>query len=274
MSKITLIFIFLFSYTSFALADTLIKIKTDEGTVTEVMSNGTITRIDMAPEPGFMLINHKSHDIHMVLPEEKTIMNLSGDSSKGKTSSNVDIKLKAIGNGPKIVGYSTKKYRLLADGQDCGIIYGSKEAAKNADISNIYNAVNEIMDSQTQMMGGMTEMMSPCERAEMNISDQTKITGFPLKTLDENGALTSEILSINTKAKFPANTYTLPSGYKMTSMAEEMRNMQQSMQKSMQQQMPDMEQMMKQMGKSGEMPPEVMEQLKGMENMMKQFQQQ
>jgi len=111
--------------------------------------------------------------------------------------------------------------------------------------------------------------MDACERAELNLAAQTKVTGLPLRTEDNNGALTSEIVSINTKAKFSADTFNLPSDYTMTSMAEEMQNMQQQMQ----QRMPDMEKMMQQMGKSGEMPPEVEEQMKRMQEMMKQFQQ-
>ena len=273
MKIFLLIIFFLFSWAKFIQADTILKIKTEDGNISEIISNGKNTRISMAPEPGYVLINHTAQKMYMVLPEEKTIMNISVDSTKGSTPIKVDIKLSEVGKGPKIAGYSTKKYNLTADGQDCGTIFGSKAALNNKDVNHIFQAINEMMDNQSQMMGAASQMMDACERAEMNLAAQTKITGLPLRTLDTNGALTSEIQSINTREKLPANAFELPSDYTMTSMSEEMQNMQQQMQEQIQQQMPDMEKMMQQMGKSGQMPPEAMEEMKRMQEMMKQFQQ-
>lgn len=273
MSKIILIVTLFFSWSSIIYADTLVQIKTEDGNISKIMSNGKMTRISMAPEPGYILINHANQNMHMVIPEEKTIMNMSADMTKKTAPVKVNIKIKEIGKGPKIAGYSTKKYAVTADGQDCGMIYGSKKALKNTDINNIFNALNKMMENQSQMMGGMSEMMDACDRADMSsLADQGKIAGLPLRTTDRNGALTSEVLSIDSKANLPATNYELPSDYKMTSMAEEMQNMQQQMADEMQQHMPDMEKMMQQMGK-GEMPPEAMEQMKRMQEMMKQYQQ-
>ena len=269
MSKFFLIIALSFSWSNFLHADTLLKIKTEDGNLSEIMSNGNKTRMSMAPEPGYVLIDHTNQNMYMVIPEEKTIMNMSAGSTNTGEPVKVDIKLSEMGNGPKIAGYKTKKYSLKADGQDCGIIYGSKKALKNKDINNTFNAINKMIDNQSQLMGAASHMMDACERAEMNLAAQAKITGLPLRTEDNRGALTNEIVSINTKANFSADTFNLPSDYTMTSMAEEMQKMQQQMQ----QQMPNMEKMMQQMGKSGEMPPEVEEQMQRMQEMMKQFQQ-
>lgn len=260
MSKIALIITFVFSCSSIANADTLIRILTDEGNITEVKSNGTTTRIEMAPEPGYVLINHIKHSVYIIIPEEKMIMNMSAKTPTNNIMAKLDIKIRAVGNGPKIAGYATKKYTLTANGDDCGIIYGSKKALKNKNIRNIYNAVNEMVDNQNSMMGEMSQMMDACDRAETDLSEQTKIMGLPLKTVDKNGSVTSEIKSINTHAKISASAYKLPSGYRMTSMENEMLNMQNKM--------PNIEQMMQ----SGQISPEDMKQLQEMQNMLKQFQ--
>jgi len=264
MSKIILIITLLFSWSTMIQADTLLKVKTEDGNISEIMSNGQKTKISMAPEPGYVLINHTTQDMYIVIPEEKTIMKMGINSSKNNAPDKTDIKLSEIGKGPKIAGYPTTKYSLKADGHDCGTIFGSKTALKNKNVNNLFNAVNEVMENQNRMMGATSHMINPCERAEINLAAQAKITGLPLRSLDNKGALTSEIQSIDSNAKLPSSTFELPSDYTMTSMAEEMQNMQQ--------QMPDMEKMMQQMGKSGEMPPEAMEQMKRMQEMMKQFQ--
>jgi len=265
MLKITLPFIFIFSCASITHADTILKIKNEDSSVTEIMSNGEKTRFSMAPEPGYVLISHTDHDMFIIVPEEKSIMKMNMGMPTGNKPELVNIQIKSIGSGPKVAGYQTKKYTIKADGQDCGIVFGSKKALQNSDISKMFNDINQMMENQYQMMGGAMDMMDACERAEMNIAAQIETIGLPLRTLDKNGVLTSDVLSIETHATLPATTYELPSNYAMTSMAEEM--------KSMQEKMPDMEKMMESMNKSGHMPPDAIEELKRIEEMMKQFQQ-
>ena len=277
MSNFALMFIILFSSSYIAQADTLLKIKTEEGGVFEIMSDGKNTRISMSPEPGYILINHSNKTMFLVIPEGKRIMDMiSGMPAQQESKPlKVDIKIKQLSKGPEIAGYSTIKYSLKADGQNCGTIYGSKKALKNENLKNIYNSINQMMENQSRMMGGVFEMMDACERADMDPTSQTKVTGLPLRSVDKNGVLTSEIISIDTHAKLSADTFVMPSDYTVTTMADEMRGMQQQVadeMQNMQQHMPDMEEMMKQMSKSGQITPEAMDEIKKIQEMMEQLQ--
>lgn len=269
MYKATLMSILLISAINFVFADTLIKIKTEDGSISEIQSNGKSTRLSMAPEPGYVLINHSNNNMYIVMPEERTILNMKAEKSPAIPPAKLDVKIRELGKGPTIAGYATKKFNLTADGQDCGTIFGSQQALNNSDINKVFVAVNEIMASQNQMTGGMSPMKDACEQADMDLLGQTKMTGLPLKTLDANGALTSEVISINTREKFSDKNFDLPPDYTITTMAEMMQDMQQQMAEQMQEatkHMPDMEQMMNQMEN---MSPEMKEELEKMQERMK-----
>jgi len=265
MLKVTLILPLMLFILQSANAATVIEILSDDGSVMKIMSNGKMARVNHSDDSGYTLVDYKKQTVRVVVPQEKQVMDFSGDlpSMGGAKAKKVNFKFSAQGDGPKIVGYATKKYKILANGKNCGTVYGSMDAMKAAGISRMFDAMQIMMEKQTASMGGFANRLDDCQRADMHMNPG-KI-GIPMRSNDESGNLTSEVKRIDTGAKLPAGTFSIPKGYRIVSVAQQMRQAQQRMQG-----MPDMGQMMQQMQGSGQMSPEAMEQMQQMQEKMQQ----
>ncbi len=258
-----------------AIAATLIEVASENAGQTQVMMEGSKSRIDMGERQGYMLIDYKKQTMFAVIPEKRQILDMSGDmpSLGGKPVPKIKIELVSNGSGPMIAGYSTKKFTLKAEGKVCGTLFGSKAAMETTGIDKLFESMKTMAEKQRAAIGGYAAMLDVCTRANMDFASQGEKVGVPMRMLDANGKVTSEIKSIKTNASLPANAFVLPKGYKTTTMAEQMNRAKQGMGQGMnnsQGQMPDMQQMMKQMQQSGSMPPEAMEQMKRYQEMMQQ----
>lgn len=257
------------------IAATLIEVTSEDGGQTQVMMDGNQSRIDMGEGQGYMLIDHKKQTMFAVIPEKKQILDMSGDmpSMGGRTAPKIKTELVSNGSGPTIAGYSTKKFTLKAEGKICGTLFGSKAAMETTGIARLFESMKAMAEKQRAAMGGYAAMIDVCTRANMDFSSQGIKVGVPMRMLDANGKITSEIKSIKMNASLPANAFTLPKGYETITMADQMKRARQGLSQNMGQghgQMPDMQQMMKQMQQSGRMPPEAMEQMKRYQEMMQQ----
>lgn len=257
------------------IAATLIEVTSEDGGQTQVMMDGNQSRIDMGEGQGYMLIDHKKQTMFAVIPEKKQILDMSGDmpSMGGRTAPKIKTELVSNGSGPTIAGYSTKKFTLKAEGKICGTLFGSKAAMETTGIARLFESMKAMAEKQRAAMGGYAAMIDVCTRANMDFSSQGIKVGVPMRMLDANGKITSEIKSIKMNASLPANAFTLPKGYETITMADQMKRARQGLNQNMGQghgQMPDMQQMMKQMQQSGRMPPEAMEQMKRYQEMMQQ----
>jgi len=252
-------------------AATLIEIDSVEGGRTRVITDGSKARIDMSQDQGYVLIDYKTQSMHVVLPGEKQIMDMSGEmpAMAGKPPADVKVTVVPAGKGPEIAGYSTNKFTLKANGQNCGTIYGSLDAMKGSGIGKLLETMQKFEEKQRASMGSYADMMGPCERARMGMSDQAKTVGVPMREVDKKGNVDNEIIRIDTKAPLPANAFSLPGGYKTIVVADQMKQAKKAM-TEMNKHQPEMEAMMKQMQQSGNIPPEAMEQMKRLQEMMKQ----
>jgi hypothetical protein len=210
-----------------------------------------------------MVINGEDNTYYLVNPDERSVMDLSGflNSSAGTgTGSSVTTELKRKGNGPRIAGYDTVEYEMLADDRSCGVIFGSQAALKKVDeFAEVFSKMAARGSAVASQFGVPQD---PCIAAAGQSPEMLKRTGLPLRSLDKNGALQNEVIRIDTNAQLPANAFSVPPDYARQDMAQMQREARHQMQESI----PQMEQMMKQMQQSGELPPGAMEQ---MEQMMK-----
>jgi len=259
----------LFSHS--AIAATLIEVTSQGGGQTQVMMDGSKSRIDMGERQGYVLIDYKKQTMYAVIPEKRQILDMSGDmpSMGGRPVPKIKTELIPNGSGPTIAGFSTKKFTLKAEGKVCGTLFGSKAAMETTGIDKLFESMKTMADKQRTAMGGYAAMIDACTRANMDFASQGEKVGVPMKMLDASGRITSEIKSIKTNASLPANVFSLPSGYQTITMAEQMNRASQTMNNG-QTRMPDMQQMMKQMQQSGRMSPETMEQMKRYQEMMQQ----
>jgi len=256
-----------------AIAATLIEVTSQNGGQTQVMMDGSKSRIDMGERQGYVLIDYKKQTMYAVIPEKRQILDMGGDmpSMGGKPAPKIKTELVLNGSGPTIAGFPTKKFTLKAEGKVCGTLFGSKAAMETTGINKLFKSMKTMADKQRAAMGGYAAMIDVCTRANMDFASQGEKAGVPMKMLNANGKITSEIKSINTNASLPADAFVLPSGYQTITMAEQMNSAKQGMGQSMNNgrgQMPDMQHMMKQMQQSGRMSPEAIEQMKRYQEMM------
>ena len=259
-------------FLSGAQADVLITIKDGKGRTSAFSSDGKMARIEDKQMPGHAIINYQSGEFFMVDSKRKEIMRTVIESGGvADDSSTVSVSLKDKGGGQKIAGYSTRKYEMRANGEPCGTIYASSKLLQNKDVQAIFESMRNMQRFSRSMRGGMSGMMTVCQQANMQLADVIESSGAPMKVIDENGKLVSEVLAVDTNKKFPANHYDLPAGMKVVDMSEMMNQATQQTQEMMEN-MPDMNELMKQIQQSGGQMTEEMQQQ--MEKMQKMFEQQ
>ena len=258
-----------------ALADVQITIKGDKGGNSTFSSDGKMARIEDKLMPGYVIIDHASGDFYMVDTKRAEIMRSSiGKGSVAVNDSKISINLKDKGGGQKIAGYSTRKYEMIANGENCGTIYASSKLLKNNEVRAIFDSMRSMQQFSRNVTRGMSGIMSVCQQANMQLADMMESSGAPLRVLDQNGNLQSEVVAVDTKKKFAASHYVLPPGMKVVDMSDKMDATRGQTQQMMEN-MPDMGELMKQIQQGGgQMTEEMQQQMEKMQEMMKQLQQQ
>jgi len=246
-----------------AMAASMIETRDGQGHHSRIYIDGDRARVEMPEDEGYMVMDVKNNSMKAVIPKQRTVMDMSdmlkshGNTAAGSKHVNSSSKLK--GSGPKIAGYATQQYDIYANGQYCGSSYVSAQAFNDLDMKKFAHAM-QAMDQQIQekMSGmGLDQLTSACEQAEFQLSDKLQAMGFPLRFIDHNKKLLSEVTSISRNAKLPANAFAIPADYRVM-------NADKMMQDAVKQ-MPNMQELMK------NMPPEAMEMMrKNMEKMNQQ----
>lgn len=135
-------------------------------------------------------------------------------------------------------------------------------------MGHIFGAMQKMMAQAQSYAKAFNSNTEPCKMADRRITGKIQEIGMPLRAMDKNGALESEVTRIEKNAKLPPGAFSFPNNYEVQNVAQMQRGAQQQMQR----QMPQMEQMLKQMQESGNLPPEAMEQLERARKMMQQQQ--
>ena len=274
MIKRVQFFIILFLLSTSAMAGTIVEIL-DEDELTTVMIEGKQARINVSAQE-YVIINHKTNSVSFVNPQEKQVMLLSADDISGSGNSPVvNISVNSLGSGSEIAGYNKQKFTYTANGKSCGIIYGSKDAYQAKGIKELFNAMIIMMEQQRAIMGGFVNMVDVCTLADMNVSEHVNTIGVPMRT-ERNGQVRSEIKSIKVDVNLPTDTFVIPATYKTVTMHDQMKEVSGDVakaQKKVQQYQLQMQEMMRQMQQSGQVSPEMMEQMRQAQEMMKQYQQ-
>lgn len=259
-------------------ADIRVDINNGKGGNSSFSSNGKVVRMDDADQPGYMLIDLKTSQFKMVDTTSREVIDMSGmmppmSGAMPPSVPAVTINLKNTGSGPDIAGYPTQRYLVIANGTNCGTIFGSKKALQEKGMQSLLDAMKQLSQQANKMSRQFRTMRSVCEQADFENASTFQKTGAPMRIVDENGQIDSEVSKIDSNAQHPAGHYDTPKGFRVTSMQGKMNQaMQQNqrMQRQMPQGMPDMNQIMQQMQQGGGMPPEAMERIKQMQQMFKQ----
>lgn len=211
---------FLFATTT-APADTVIEFNYDN-TRSQFLTDGKMARINSRGTDDYMLVNFNTSSIYSVTPEDKQITNLSSSISSISLlkAPSIRLDIKPAGPGPVIAGYNTTKYRLSANGDYCGTLFASKEALKGSAIENMFGTLKTMTDNHLESLGGFAVVIPTCQLARMRLAEKLQYIGAPMRVLDIEGNIDSEITMINKNAGVAPHNYSLPTNYKKVSMFE------------------------------------------------------
>lgn len=241
------------------LAATMIEIKSDN-TLSRIYSDGKKARMEMDAGEDYTIIDPESGTAYTVMTSDKQVIKMTLTNEGVDTGAKVKVKMKKIGNGPKIVGYRTKKYDFYVNDQFCGSVFSSKKAMKDAQIEPIYTFIQSLTAKMQAFSSQLNMNNDPCMQGGVALAEQVMALGLALKSIEKDGSVSSEIVKIDKRAKLPANTFTVPQDYQV----QDMDDMHKSMQQELHKQGVNMEDMMQQLQESGNMPPEMLEKMKQM----------
>lgn len=223
-------------------ADTIIKQKDPDGSVTTTSIKGNTVRMDIPGEKAWQLWDLKTGTFYLVDPENRTITTMEF-GKKGKQQEASEGKVHKIGKGPKIAGFSTIEYKLEVDGRQCGKEYVSPDAAKPADIRHLLKGMAKVGSPESMLPEGMgaaiRAFQDPCDAASLSFGKQLAAKGMPMRSIDTNGNVETEVTAIDTHATLDASQFKLPADYKRTSVEAEVNDAMNEM-KQMMQNMKDM----------------------------------
>ena len=206
-------------------ADTVIEFKYLNN-MTQLLTNGEMARINARGSDEYMLVNFKTDTIYSVTPGKKQIFNLSDSmpSISSMFSPQLRVKLKPLGKGPAIAGYPTDRYRLSANGEECGSVFASREALKGTAVETVYGSIKTMADHHRQSLGGFAALVPVCQLAQMELGAKLQKIGAPMRILDKTGRVESEITKIIKNARVEPQYYAYPAKYRSVSVTEKLES--------------------------------------------------
>ncbi|HHH43390.1 MAG TPA: DUF4412 domain-containing protein [Gammaproteobacteria bacterium] len=225
-----------------AQAATLLEIKSG-GEVTRIYQEGSKSRMEIPGDKGYMVIDSAAISAHMVIPQERMVMDIT-DSLRNApdTATDSGIIFSKEGSGPRIAGYKTTRYRYSAGKQNCGTLFTSRDAMEDTGLDKMLGIMNRMSAQSRAMMSMLKQKTDPCQDYSSSLGEQLKGIGAPLRVLDANGTVVSDVLRIDKKAQLPKNAFVIPSDYQVQNTHKMMQDLQKQMQN-----MPDMQKLMEQM---------------------------
>lgn len=228
-----------------------------------VITDGHKARMSSNREE-YMLLDFDAATVKMVAPAKKRILTMKLANAKGGVTP-VKLTLKPTGRHADVAGFGAEQYDWLVNGKRCGSLLASKPAMKVEGVAVMMDAMRKLMRKQREAMGGFAMMMDDCKQGEMQLTEHFSRIGVPLRLMDAQGSIESEIRHIKTGVALPPGAFDTPKGYQVVSMEDSVKRAKQSLQ----QQMPAIRQQLQQLQQSGKLSPEAMQKLQGV---MKQYQ--
>ena len=259
--------------TTTASADTVIEFKYND-TKSQFLTNGKMARLNSRGTDDYKIVNFKTSMIYSVAPEDKQITNLSSSipSISGFKPLSVRLDIKPAGPGPVIAGYNTNKYRLSANGEYCGTLFASKDALKGSAIENMFGTLKTMADNHLESLGGFAAIIPTCQLARVRLAEKLQYIGAPMRVLDIEGNIDTEITRIIKNASVDPHNYSFPANYQKVSMDEKIEQVLSSSTQTERKprNKAELRRMMRELQRSGKQTPETREQMRRYREMMRQ----
>jgi hypothetical protein len=222
-------------------AATIVERRDTRGDKQKIIMEEQHARIETSNPNFYTLIDLGKKKAYMVNAERKELMVMAivgtplqppRDMPPPPKTSAVKAELIEKGKGPKIAGFTTVNYQVIADGKVCSENYFSSEAVKVPYVKAFIDAMYQMSSSRKPQ--GLP--VHPCQQAHDELEAQSMKLGVPMKSIIKSGSekgdkVRYEIISIQTDVKVPADIFTLPKKYQLKTEAQMLEEQQQAMRK-------------------------------------------
>jgi hypothetical protein len=239
--------------------------------LTTVATDGKFARMNISGSE-YVIVDYLKQTVNVVNPQKQQVMLL--DAAKLASTNNgslVRTSIQKLGAGIEVAGYPTQKYSYSANGKTCGVIYGSMDVYQKQGIKELFQVM---MDKQRAILGGLASLVDDCTLADMRVSDHVKTVGAPMRT-DKNGRVETEIKSIKYGVNLPADTFVIPASYKTITLQDQIRSASTGLSGASHHNAeglpPQAQQMMRQMQQPGQLSPQMMQQMRHSQGMLRQY---
>jgi hypothetical protein len=219
------------AYSSVTLAGqtaTIIKNKSSLGFYQDITITKEFARIDTGKNR-YMLVNLNEKKMYAVDNDKKVVINFSEEPKAQQKppiknpEHKVETKVIKKGDGPKIAGYTTVEYQILANGKVCSNEFVSADALNIEHVKEFALSMKAMTDDKRKTAPKF--MQAPCMMAKSEAENQFMELGLPIRTVSKDGKILREITEINTKVSIKDDVFLMPKGYAKTTPQEMMKKL-------------------------------------------------
>lgn len=183
----------------------------------------------MQSEPqNYILIDPNAGQYLYIIQDNRQVvkMNSAPPAASGllaKAAPPAAVKLVHKGAGPKIAGFATQRYQLFANGKLCLNTYLSREAVARGELKDFLAGFYQMHTRQKQEYRAAGTQYAACDDAQEVLMGRYPELGLAMRTIDANGQLRQEVVSLETGIKVADNYFQEPAGFKQLSNEEFLR---------------------------------------------------
>ena len=202
----------------------------DSGNPTKVSIDGERARIDGSSRDFYLLLDLKGGTVYAVSPNDQIVINLSASPTRQAKHSALGMKeaefpratVKKVGEGPKIAGQETVRYRVSMQAAHCFDEFLAPAPLSQAPVRRFLEIMAAASNQTDSLMAALLAAGEPnlCEAAGDDVDDRYQELGIPMRTVLADGTVTHEITKVDFDATVPAPSLELPPDYPVVTRAE------------------------------------------------------
>lgn len=204
-------------FCSSGVAGTIVEIqKSNE--LTRAIADGKKVRMNTSSSE-YVIFDSSDHSVKVVNQQKQLVTQLNlSELNADDNQVNVQTSISPQGQGQTVAGYTTNRFSYMANGNNCGVLYGSRHAIDTKGVRELVSAMKVMMDIQRSALGGFASLVDACTLADMQLVDNVNTVGLPMRT-EKNGKVELEVKAIRTGVALADDTFAVPATYRTVDMS-------------------------------------------------------
>ncbi len=197
------------SYWSWCGAGTLVESRDGDGNTVIMRIGDHRARIDTGDPQAYMVMDLDSGQVFMVSPPQRMVILIAGGAVGESAATGEDtatLQVQEQGPGDTVLGYATRRYRVIANGRQCFDDYLSRVLLD-------LPGMRRFAEVMATAGGGPGAAGDPCEQAAEAMGRRYASLGVPLRTVEPDGSISHEIIRVEKDRDFPDDIFVLPPDY-------------------------------------------------------------